>query len=534
MRWEERGDDVWLIVEPGEGTRVEDVVHEFDAAGYCDLTVEAVERVLSTGEPEAVARLDARRRAGWIEVIVDDEGLTATLAVTPSGDMAMPLVHDDVMAALARAEIRLGVDHLLLSNLPLHLAGEYLVATGWRPQPGRDGHVEYLVEPTHEFRPEARRDGGVDFHAVATIPDVHSGQLLAALVDPSPGTPGRTVRGDAIVASPGAASELPTGDNVTVSEDGRRLHAATNGLLEVSGGRMSVRPDYVIDGDVDLETGSVEFSGDVIVRGSVQPGFSVCAGGQVVVLGDVEDAEVSGETLVWVRGAVVGEHSLIQCAGDVKVRTVHHGRIEARRSVYVEREAHEATILAGADLILERNRNRISGGACWAGNQVMAGEIGAVGGVRTRLSVGVDPFTAELLESLVAEVADHRRTLERVELAVTPFIDRPDVVAALEGNRRRAVEQLITVAASLRAQVLDIDRRIAELQPTDDGARPRVAARMALRPGVTITVREATYVARFTHHRVAATAIDGRVTLVPLGSETTPTAPPSAAPPVPA
>lgn len=454
-----------------------------------------------------------------------DDGHTATLVVRPAGAAMPPLTRDDVDAALTLAEVKLGVDHLLLDNLPLEVEGEYLVATGWPPVPGRDGKVEYLLEPTREFRPEARQDGGVDFHAVATIPDVKEGQLLAALVDQTPGTPGRTVRGEAIPPDPGSPAELPTGDNVRVSDDGRRLYAATNGLLEVSGGRLSVRPEFVVDGDVDLRTGSVVFSGDVIVRGTVQPGFSVEAKGRIVVMGDVEDAEVRGGSVVWVRGAVVGEHSLVHCDGDVKVRTVHHGRIEARGSLYVEREAHEATLLAGADLIFERHRNRISGGSAWAGNQIVAGEVGALGGVPTRVNVGADPFTAELLQVLTADVAEHRHNLERVEVAIAPFVDRPAAIETLPDNRQRAVRKLLSVAASLRAQIRDLDQRIAALQPGDDGTRPRVAVRMALRPGVVVGVRDAHLVVRTTEHRVAATIIDGAVTLVPLGSEPVPEGP---------
>lgn len=525
MRWEERGDEVWLLVEPTDDVRVEDVVREFDAAGYADLDVDAVDRALDTRRPEAVARVDRRRRPGWVEVHVDAAGTTATLVVSPGGELAPPLSPDDVEAALARAEVKLGIDHLLLNNLPLHVPGEYLIATGWAPVAGRDGKVEYYIEPDHEFRPEPRHDGGVDFHAVATIPDVREGQLLAALVDPTPGTPGRTVRGEAVPPEPGTPAVLPTGENVTVSEDGRRMYAATNGLLEISAGRLSVRPEYVIDGDVDHQTGSVSFSGDVIVRGSVRPGFKVHAAGRAVVMGDVEEAEVRGETLVWVRGAVVGERCLVHSAGDVKVRTVHHGRIEARRNLYVEREAHEATLLAGMDLVLEHHRNRISGGAAWAGNQVLAGEIGAVGRVTTKVNAGVDPFTAELLERLTAEAAEHRTSLDRVELAIAPFVDDAAAVAALPPERRRAVDKLVAVAGSLRAQLADIEQRMAQLRPEEDESRPRIAARMAIRPGVVLGIRGALRAVQTTQHRVSATLIDGAVTLVPFGNEPLPSAP---------
>lgn len=525
MRWDGRGDDVWLLVEPGDDAQIEDVVREFDAAGYVALDLEAVQEVLDTGEPRAVARLDERHRLGSVEVVVDREGFNATLIVTPAGSMAPPVTRVDVETALALAGVKLGIDHLLINSLPLHIAGQYLVASGWQPAPGRDGHVQYLIEPVHEFRPEARSDGGVDFHAVATIPDVRNGQLLAALVEPTEGTSGRTVRGDAVPGEPGTPATLPLGDNVTVSDDGCRLYAATNGLLEITGDRMSVRPQYVIDGDVGLETGSVSFSGDVIVRGSVRPGFRVIARGRVVVMGDVEDAEVRGETLVWVRGAAVGERCLVHSGGDLKVRTALRARLEARRNVYIEREAHEATILAGHDLVLEKLRNRISGGSAWVGRQVLAGEVGAVGGVDTRIQVGVDPFTAELLEGLTAEQAEHRQSLERVELAIAPFIGEPDAMAALPDDRRRAVERLIAVDASLRAHLVDLDRRIAALLPDPDDPRPRVVARLALRAGALIGVAGAVHRVRSTQHRVAATAIDGQVTFVPLGDEAVPSNP---------
>lgn len=525
MRWKQEGEQVWLSVVPGDPARLEDVIREADAAGYEDLDDEAVERVLQSRETEVVARFDTRRRRGAVSVTVSPDEMTATLHVAAPGELTPAITMAHVEAALAVAGVKVGIDHLLLGSLPLHVGGDYLIAEGWEPSPGRDGQVEYAVSVTQEFRPQARRDGGVDFHSVATIPDVRTGDLLAALDNPTPGTSGRTVRGDAIPAEPGKPGALPTGDNVKVSEDGRRLYAAIDGLLEFTAERVSVRPDYVVDGDVDFETGSISFSGDVIVRGSVQPGFRVHAGGRIVVMGDVEDAEIQSESLVWVRGAVVGEHSVVRSAGDIKVRTVHHGRIEARRSVYIEREAHEATILAGVDLVFEAARNRLSGGAVWAGHQIVAGEIGAVGGVATRVNVGIDPFTAELLEALTAEQAEHERTYERVQLAVAPFKKQPEALAALAEDRRSAVERLMTIAGSLQAQLTSIAARMKALEPAEDESRPRVVARQVLRPGVVIAVRAARYVVRSTQHRVAATAIDGRVSLVPVGSEAVPVAP---------
>lgn len=521
MEWAVRGDEVWILVDRGEQLDIEQVVREADAAGYEGLDVEEVRRAVAGGESRAIARVGAGS-AGAVSVAVSDDAMTATLHVTAPGPAAAPFTRADVDAALDAAGVRLGVDHLLLASLPLHVSGSYLVASGWAAVPGPDGRVEYALSASSEFRPRARDDGGVDFRAVATIPGVSAGQLLAVLVDPSPGTPGRTVRGDVLPAEPGRPAVLPIGENVVESDDGQRLYAAIDGLLELQGARVSVRPDLVIPGDVDFTTGSVAFAGDVVVRGSVRPGFRVEATGRVVVLGDVEQAEVRAGSLVWVKGAVVGQRSVVRSGGDVKVRTVHEARVEARGSVYVERELADTTVLASVDLVLEAPRNRISGGTAWVGHQVTAGEIGAAGEVATRVIVGVDPFTAELRESLSAERAEHARALERVGDALRPFHADPGLLRRVSQERRRAAERLGAVERSLRARLGEVEARMAELEPRQDGSEPCVVARRALRPGVVLEMGQARLRLRRTEHQVVATESRGRIAFSPLSRAVAP------------
>ncbi|MCU1487292.1 MAG: hypothetical protein JWN67_4038 [Actinomycetia bacterium] len=517
MIWELRGDDVWLALAPNEEVSLEDLVAETVAVGYEDVDVPALEEALAERQARRVAVVGVARRPGFVAVTVDEDGMRASVRVYPPGPLAPPLSPADVHAALAAAGVTYGIDEAAIDALALDKQGVHPVAAGVEPIDGEDGDVHFVVESTHEIKPAPREDGGVDMYAAATIPKIRAGELLADVIPETPGESGWTVRGEELLARKGRAAKLPKTKNVELTEDGMQLVATIDGLLELSHTHIAVRPDLTIPGDVDFETGSVDFHGDVMVNGSVRPGFHVRAGGRVIVAGDVEQAEVEAESLVWVRGAIVGDRCVVRSNGDVKVRTVHEGRVEARGSVFVEKEANDATILASQDLVFESPRNRLVGGTVWVGHEVIAAEIGAVGEIATRVTVGIDPFTAEEIQGLQADRTTQLATLDRVKASVGQFIDKPELVDALDADRRSAVVRLLTAHESLVERLASIENRLEELQrrSEDDGV-PRVVARLAMRPGVMLTVRRARRTVDVPRFRVMAVEIAGAIELQPL------------------
>jgi uncharacterized protein len=515
--WEQRGEDVWLAVAPNEEVTLEDLLGEAEAVGYEEVDESALADALAERQARRVAVVGTARRLGVVAVVVDEEGMRASVRVYPPGPLAPALTVEDAQAALAAAGVTHGIDEALLAAVPFDRSGSHPVAHGIEAVDGEDGRVDFVVEATHQIKPAPREDGGVDLYAAAEIPKVVAAQLLATITPETPGEPGWTVQGEELLARRGRPAKLPQSKNVTVTEDGTQLVAAIDGLLELSHNRIAVRPDLTINGDVDFESGSVDFHGDVLVNGSVRPGFHVRAGGRVIVSGDVDQAEVEGDSFVWIRGAVVGDRCVIRSNGDVKVRTINEGRIEARGSAFVEREANDATILASRDLVFESPRNRLIGGTAWVGHEVVAAEIGAVGEIPTRVTVGIDPFTAEEIQTLQAERTTQTATLDRVKASVGQFLGKPDVVAGLAADRQAAVNRLVAAHESLVERLAQIEARLTELQRVDeDETRPRVVARLAFRPGVVVTVRRARRSIDVPRFRVAATEVAGAIELVPL------------------
>ncbi|MBW8827207.1 MAG: DUF342 domain-containing protein [Acidobacteria bacterium] len=523
MILELRGTEVWLTVSPFSDVDVETGLAEIVAGGYDGVDEELVRTSFSDLLPRAVGTTSESKRPGVVLVHIADDGMSASVQVVPPGDDAEPLVLEDLRVALAAVGVVEGIDEAKLAEVSLTMPNTEVVAEGWEPVDGHDGHIEYLVDVNHEIRPEPREDGGVDLRAVATIPDVREGDLLANVHEPTEGIPGRTVLGESIKARTGRKATVPSGKNIRLSDDGTQLHAGVDGLLEIHGNQMVVRPDLVIPGDVDFESGSVDFHGDVIIRGSVMPEFRVKSGGRLVIMGDVDQAEIEAASLVWVRGAVVGADCVIRCGGDVKVRTVHEARIEARGSVFVEREAQSATIMAAADVIFEHPRNRLVGGTTLAGYQVIAAEIGAVGEVPTYVAVGSDPFTAEEIAELQAERAEHTATLERMQPAIQTFLLKPDLIDSLPEDRRDAVQKLMEAYKTKTARAEQIDERLQTLETVPEEMKPRIVARLAMRPGVTMKVRRGRKRLTTAQFRLAAVEIAGAVEFVPIEQDKRPT-----------
>ena len=73
---------------------------------------------------------------------------------------------------------------------------------------------------------------------------------------------------------------------------------------------IAVYPISNIDSDIDYHTGNIDFNGDVVISGSVQPQFSVKATGTISIGGYVEPGEyISAGGDILVKRGVVGANT---------------------------------------------------------------------------------------------------------------------------------------------------------------------------------------------------------------------------------
>ena len=99
-------------------------------------------------------------------------------------------------------------------------------------------------------------------------------------------TPGKDVYGNELKAKPGKKLRLRPGKNTIVQNN--KVWATTDGQISISSNSVHVFPIFEVKGDLDLNTGNINFIGNVMVYGNVPSGYEIEAGGDVKIIGLVE------------------------------------------------------------------------------------------------------------------------------------------------------------------------------------------------------------------------------------------------------
>lgn len=170
---------------------------------------------------------------------------------------------------------------------------EIVVAEATLPIPPEHARLEDFVgEPENLNGAEGKK---IDFFA-SKVRLVEEGAVLARKIPSSPGIPGKDVLGKVLPAAAAKDFQFRLKKNVHLSSNELEVVASCAGQpVRIDERTYSVEHVYVVNTDVDLATGSVEFPGDVFINGNVQDGLRVFAGGKIEIRGSVSHAEIRAE-----------------------------------------------------------------------------------------------------------------------------------------------------------------------------------------------------------------------------------------------
>lgn len=289
---------------------------------------------------------------------------------------------------------------------------DVLVATGFRPEKGKDGFVEHVFKIPKPI-PESEKDKEKEQHpCLLEIYNVRSGEVISILHPPGAGTPGKTVFGVPVPSQPGKASRLRVGENVHLSEDKASIIATVDGGARVAiDGIVSVEPVLRLKEDVGPLTGSITFFGDVVVLGGVKSEYWLKAERSIEIKGGVGDAIIEAGMDVTVTEGYVGTgKGIIRSEGTVRLKFVHHQQVIAKHDIYIEREAIDAKLHTKGKII--GARAVFIGGTLEADGEIDAMDLGNGDETNLTAHVGNRPKLLEKLNEL-----DKRR--QQVEKQLT-------------------------------------------------------------------------------------------------------------------
>lgn len=246
----------------------------------------------------------------------EDEYELTVEAVHLKNIQAPPIDEELVNKKLREKGIKVEIDKEAIASACRSLTNSRtVVARGRKMVPAIDGRVEYLFDNRERIYKEKGENDDLDFFYKGDINSVEAGKALAILIPPIAGVAGLTVKGDIIPAPEGRVAQIRVGEGARLVNGGSMAVATINGRPTTRGKSQKiihVVPELVIRGDVNIETGHINFKGDIRILGNVREGLDVRATGKIYINGSIFHGRVFGGNGVYVNKNLVGG---IICAG---------------------------------------------------------------------------------------------------------------------------------------------------------------------------------------------------------------------------
>lgn len=315
---------------------------------------------------------------------------------------------EEVKELLKQKNIVFGINESLLASICSEKRNviDELIAEGIPHEHGLDAEVEYKQDVDAKIKPQVLDDGRVDFKNIGFVKMVKKGDILAEKKPATAGTIGTTVTGKNLRGKNGKDKRLKTGKNVTLSKDGLKVIAEIDGSLDVESDKISVLNLLEINSDIGIETGNINFKGQVIIHGNVTDGHRVVCDEDLVINGVVEGAYLeAGGSITISRGIQGHNQAEIICGKNLVVNFINSAKVKT--GGFIESGAIMNSIVkADGDIIVKSKKGVIVGGEVISKRNIEATTVGSHLGVTTVVKLGVDIDIIDELKALTLEVKE--------------------------------------------------------------------------------------------------------------------------------
>lgn len=434
----------------------------------------------------------------YIGVSIEQNSMAAYLQVeTDVEDNYQVDIQELFEMALERLQekgVKYGIDEASVRDAVSVRRGEkVLVAVGKPVEEGKDAIItyHYLSDKEKAGRPQEREDGTVDFWDLNLINNVRAGDILATKTPSVSGSPGITVTGQIIKPKPVKNPSLRRGKNTSLENNGLKLVATRDGhVVTTADGVISVLPVLTVNGNVDVATGNISFIGDIVIQGSVKPGFAVRAEKNIEVMGNVEGGSLLAGGSITVRGGIIGQgkHRVV-AGGNLSARFIENGMVQAKGDILINDAILNSIVIAGGRIQVEGRRGTIVGGETRATFEIKAKNIGSSLTPLTQLEVGVKPEWKEELKKIQADLKSKTKDLEKSRQVSNMLFQLKRTKGELPKNKQETLERLQFTEQQLEREIAEGQMRKRELEEKLSMLTTgKIKVQGTIYPGVTVVI----------------------------------------------
>ncbi|HAK44866.1 MAG TPA: polymerase [Spirochaeta sp.] len=433
-----------------------------------------------------------------ITVEISDLDMKANIVVKEPGPGGADITADSIIGLLKANGIIHGIMEDEIADFEDHPVYDkaVVVAEGSKPVNGNDAKIIYNFSESESQVSYKEKRGKVDFKEMNQIQNVVEGQILARKVPFEEGKTGRTVTGKLLAAKPGSDIEFNLGKNVKISDDGMTAIAEINGqVLLISGGKISIEPVYLVNGDVNLKSGgNIIFLGSVMIKGSVEDGFKVKASGNIEVMGNVGKAELDAEGDVIVHQGINGKtEGKVRAGNTVWAKFIENANVDCEDVVIATDGIINSNVISNRLIVCMGKRATIVGGRLRATEEIHAKTLGSVSGSETILEVGWDPRSKEKLQKLEKDLSTQTTAIDDIERNILTLENFKKKKKKLPDDKEEYLEELKSQKLEIHNEMLRLEEEIKTIKEYLASLKyvGKVSAASKVFPGVRIMIKDA-------------------------------------------
>ncbi len=399
---------------------------------------------------------------------------------------------EEVLFELANASVSVGVRHEAIEKMVRQFlyGQEILVAEGVLPVDGEDGYFIYNFDDKKSLKPKLREDGTVDYWSVHTIEKVKEGQLIATYVPATIGKDGRTVTGQITPCKQGREKPPLVGRGFRRSADNLTYISEMDGKIESRKNGIMITNIHEISGDVGLQTGNIDFNGDVIIHGNVEPGVTVKVTGNITIDGNAEACTLIAGKSIIIRGGMIGaEKAIIRTKGNLVARFLEYADVKAEGFIQADSSVN-CNIMCYDKVYMTGKRAAIIGGYVYALRGVEAYCYGNDMEVPTKVKVGVNREIKVELFDLQQQIDATQGIIDKISFGLQQYEEKAKFLGPDELKEEQRIA-LLRVKIEKQAEVSKLKAKKEHLQEMcKDAHNSTVRVIHEIYPDVEITIND--------------------------------------------
>ncbi len=301
------------------------------------------------------------------------------------------------------------------------------------------------AQPQIEFTPLFDENRCIDpdhysFNELGNLVTTEPGKPLAHLFVTRSGSPGKDIYGDAISPSMDdqEALESKLGTNVRFDEDMSQIIAESAGYPYIDAeGRVCVKSEFVVEGDIDLNQDNFKLFASLIVNGNIQDKINIELAGNLEVNGDIVDSSIKAEGDIKVYGDILNcQEAGIFSRGNIEFENAENAFLMAAGKIRFTEHANFCKMICERAIQGDAEKSSVVGGMVQCGGDVEVAVLGSTGAIGTEVEITISPYNKERMLHLTKKLSDLRRNETNNEAEIA-FIE-----ATLEDLENRLEEEI--------------------------------------------------------------------------------------------